>query len=162
MKVTKLQEKRAMILDRLENFICYASIHPGFQAAFDYLNNTSIKEFKAGKETIDGSRLFALAMDTQGKGRAGARLESHRRYIDLQYTVTGSDTIGYEPKSSCIADEKGYDSESDIEFYTNPPVVWLPVPAGSLAVFFPEDVHAPLGTDGVVHKVVIKVAVEWD
>jgi biofilm protein TabA len=75
--------------------------------------------------------------------------------------VTGSDLIGYENKPSCQADEKGYDSESDIEFYVNSPAVWLSVPAGSLAVFFPEDVHAPLGTDGVVHKVVIKVAVEW-
>jgi len=150
-----------MILDRLENFMQYVSIHPGFQAAFNYLKNNTIKDLKTGKETIDGRRLFALAMDTQGKGRAGARLESHRRYIDLQYTVTGWDEIGYENKSSCMADEKGYDAESDIEFYTNPPAVWLPVPAGSLAVFFPEDVHAPLGTDGVVHKLVVKVAVEW-
>ncbi len=150
-----------MILDRLENFMQYAPIHPGFQAAFDYLKNSSIKGFNEGKETIDGKRLFALAMETRGKGRAGAGLESHRRYIDLQYTVTGSDTIGYDTKSSCMADGKGYDAESDIEFYTNPPAVWLPVPAGSLAVFFPEDVHAPLGTDDVVHKVVVKVAVEW-
>jgi biofilm protein TabA len=150
-----------MILDQLENFLRYAPIHPGFQAASDYLKNSSIKDFKEGEETIDGKRLYALAMDTQGKGRQGARLESHRRYIDLQYTVTGSDLIGYENKPSCQADEKGYDSESDIEFYVNSPAVWLSVPAGSLAVFFPEDVHAPLGTDGVVHKVVIKVAVEW-
>jgi len=38
----------------------------------------------------------------------------------------------------------------------------LAFPAGSFAIFFPEDVHAPLGTDGFIHKVVIKVAVEWD
>ena len=150
-----------MILDRLENFMHYMPVHPGFQAALDYLKNSTIKDFKTGKETIDGQRLFALAMDPPGKGRTGARLESHRRYIDLQYTVAGSDEIGYAAKSSCRADEKGYDAESDIEFFTNPPAVWLPVPAGSLAVFFPEDVHAPLGTDGVVHKVVVKVAVEW-
>ena len=150
-----------MILDRLDNFMHYAPIHPGFQAAFNYLKKNSIKDFKAGQENIDGKRLFALAMDTPGKGRAGARLESHRRYIDLQYTVTGSDTIGYANKSFCVADDKGYDAESDIEFYTSLPEVWLPVPAGSLAVFFSEDVHAPLGTDGVVHKVVVKVAVEW-
>jgi biofilm protein TabA len=75
--------------------------------------------------------------------------------------VAGSDLIGYKTKPSCKADAKGYNSESDIEFYTNSPAVWLPVPAGSFAVFFPEDVHAPLGTDGQVHKVAVKVAVEW-
>jgi beta-galactosidase beta subunit len=48
----------------------------------------------------------------------------------------------------------------DIEFYANSPTVWLAVPAGSFAIFFPDDVHAPLGTDGFIHKIVIKVAVE--
>jgi YhcH/YjgK/YiaL family protein len=150
-----------MILDRLENFLRYESVHPGFKVAFTYLKNSSIKDFKKGKETIDGDRLYALAMATKGKGRRDARLESHRRYIDLQYSVDGSDFIGYENKSSCIPDEKGYESESDIEFYSNAPAVWLPVTAGSFAIFFPEDVHAPLGTDDFIHKVVIKVAVEW-
>jgi beta-galactosidase beta subunit len=30
-----------------------------------------------------------------------------------------------------------------------------------LSVFFPEDVHAPLGTAEFIHKVVVKVAVEF-
>ena len=150
-----------MILDVLENFRRYKSIHPGFQAAFKYLRSSSMNGFKSGKETIKGELLFALAMDTKGKGRQGAKFESHRGYIDIQYTVTGCDMIGFEYESRCIADGKGYDAESDIEFYTNSPEVWLPVPAGSFAVFFPEDIHAPLGTDGAVHKVVIKVAVDW-
>lgn len=151
-----------MILDRLENAMRYAPVHPGFEAAFHFLKQNSLNGFKEGKDQIDGDRLFALALTTKGKGRQDARLESHRRYIDLQYTLEGSDFIGYEIKSACIPDEKGYDSESDIEFYANSPTVWLAVPAGSFAVFFPEDVHAPLGTDGFIHKVVIKVAVEWD
>ena len=150
-----------MILDRLENSMRYVPLHPGFEAAFNFLKQSSLNDFKEGKEHIDGDRLYALAMATKGKGRRDARLESHRRYIDLQYSVDGSDFIGYENKSSCIPDEKGYDSESDIEFYSNSPAVWLPVTAGSFAIFFPEDVHAPLGTDDFIHKVVIKVAVEW-
>ena len=76
-------------------------------------------------------------------------------------SVNGSDFIGYENKSSCMPDEKGYDSESDIEFYSNSPTVWLPVPAGGFAIFFPEEVHAPLGTAEFIHKVVVKVAVEF-
>jgi len=38
-------------------------------------------------------------------------------------------------------------------------VCWCPVPAGSFAVFFPEDAHAPMVSDGEVHKVILKVAV---
>ena len=151
-----------MILDRLENAKRYVPVHPGFEAAFSFLKQSSLNEFKEGKKQIDGERLFALALNAKGKGKQDARLESHRRYIDLQYTLEGSDFIGYETKSACTADEKDYDAESDIEFYTNSPTTWLAVPAGSFAIFFPEDVHAPLGTDGFIHKLIIKVAVEWD
>ena len=151
-----------MILDCLENAKRYASVHPGFEAAFNFLKQNSLNDFKEGKKQIDGDRLFALALTTQGKGRQDARLESHRRYIDLQYSLEGSDLIGYEVKSACTPDEKNYDAESDIEFYANSPTVWLAVPAGSFAIFFPDDVHAPLGTDGYIHKLVIKVAVKWD
>jgi YhcH/YjgK/YiaL family protein len=149
-----------MILDRLENAKRCAPVHPGFEAAFNFLNQNSLDDFKEGKIQIDGDWLFALALTTKGKGRQDARLESHRRYIDLQYTLEGFDFIGYENKSACIPDEKGYDAELDIEFYANSPTVWLAVPAGSFAIFFPEDVHAPLSTDGLIHKVVIKVAVK--
>jgi len=151
-----------MILDRLENAKRYVPVHPGFDAAFNFLKQNALAEFKEGKKNIDGDRLFALAVTTKGKGRQDARLESHRRYIDLQYTIKGPEFIGYEIKSACIPDERGYDAESDIEFYANSPTVWLAVPAGSFAIFFPEDVHAPLGTDSFIHKMVIKVAVEWD
>jgi len=149
-----------MILDRLENWRLYAPLQPGFETAFNFLKKHPLGNFKEGKNKLDGDRVYAMATAIKGKGRQTARLESHRRYIDLQYTVGGCDLIGYETKSSCSADEKGYNLESDIEFYTNSPSVWLPVPAGSFAVFFPEDVHAPLGTDDFIHKVVIKVAVE--
>ena len=151
-----------MILDRLENAKRYVPVHPGFEAAFNFLKQNALAEFKEGKKHIDGDRLFALAVATKGKGRQDARLESHRRCIDLQYTIKGPEFIGYEIKSACIPDEKGYDVESDIEFYANSPTVWLAVPAGSFAIFFPEDVHAPLGTDSFIHKMVVKVAVEWD
>jgi beta-galactosidase beta subunit len=32
-------------------------------------------------------------------------------------------------------------------------------PAGSYCIFFPEDAHAPLVSDGMVRKVVVKIAV---
>ena len=39
------------------------------------------------------------------------------------------------------------------------PTVWLPAPPGSIAVFFPEDLHAPLAGVGPLHKIVLKVRV---
>jgi hypothetical protein len=48
-----------------------------------------------------------------------------------------------------------------VEFYTDRPTLWIPVSSGRFAIFYPEDAHAPLGTDAFVHKIVIKVAVDW-
>ena len=53
-----------MILDRLENAIRYVPVHPGFEAAFNFLKQNSLNEFKEGKDQIDGDRLFALALTT--------------------------------------------------------------------------------------------------
>jgi len=91
--------------------------------SFKIIQENSLNGFKEGKDQIDGDRLFALALTTKGKGRQDAGLESHRRYIDFQYTIEGSDFIGYEIKSACISGENGHDSESDIEFYANSPTV---------------------------------------
>ena len=37
--------------------------------------------------------------------------------------------------------------------------IWLPVASGMFVVFFPEDAHLPLISPGLIHKVVVKVAV---
>jgi len=151
-----------MILDSLNNSDRYLAIHPGFKDSFEFLKNYPIEEIKEGKHIIDGDRLFAIGMATKGKDKKNATFETHRKYIDIQYTVSGSDFIGWDKPSRCAPDEKRYDPEKDVEFYSNRPQCWITVPAGCFAVFFPQDAHAPLGTDEYIHKVVVKVATSWN
>ena len=150
-----------MILDHLNNYQRYIPLHPGFEAGFEFLHDHRLAELKDGRMEIDGDRLFALGVATVGKGRHEAAFETHSKYIDIQYTVSGCDFIGWAERSSCTPDQNGYNSEKDIEIYTDRPRWWLPAPAGNFAIFFPADAHAPLGTDEFVHKVVVKVAVDW-
>ena len=150
-----------MILDHLNNCQHYLTLHPGFEAGFEFLRHHNLADLTEGRLEIDGDRLFALGVATTGKGKSKAAFETHSRYIDIQYTVSGCDLIGWARKSSCTPDASGYDGEKDIEFFTNQPRWWLPVAEGNVAIFFPEDAHAPLGTDEFVHKVVVKVAVDW-
>jgi beta-galactosidase beta subunit len=46
---------------------------------------------------------------------------------------------------------------NDIGFVKDQPTLWIPVPPGSFAVFFPEDGHAPLAGDGPLRKIVLKI-----
>jgi YhcH/YjgK/YiaL family protein len=158
--VSKGSEYR-MILDTLQSMNKYCFGHPAFSKAFDFLRSTDIPGFTSGKMEIEGDRLFAIASVATGVGVSGARLEAHRRYIDIQYAVSGIDNIGWKPISRCVGVDGSYDADKDIIFYSDVPETWFGLTPGSCAVFFPEDAHAPLAVNGTLHKIVVKVLVNW-
>ncbi len=149
-----------MILSRLTTFDRYAACHPRFAAATDFLRRPDLERLPDGRHEIDGDRLFAIVSRDLGRGRQDATLESHRRYVDIQYVVSGFDLIGWSDLSECRRPKPDFDEGRDLGFYDDRPGTWLRVPAGTLAVFYPEDAHAPLGTSVAVHKVVVKVAID--
>jgi biofilm protein TabA len=150
-----------MILDKLANWRRYATLHPGFESAFRWLTEARPAELPTGKRTIDGERLYVLINPDPGRGREGAKLEAHRRYIDIQLTLAGEEEIGWSPLADCGSPEAEYSAERDIAFYLARPQTWLATPPGTFAVFYPEDAHAPLAGTGPLLKAVMKVAVEW-
>jgi biofilm protein TabA len=150
-----------MILDHVQNGERYGLLHPGFPAAFEFLKRKDLADLSAGRHPIDGERLYALVVQQDGRGREKARLEIHRRYIDIQFTVTGADDIGWKPVVQCTNYGQEYNDEKDVAFFTDLPEVWVTTLPGSCGIFFPEDAHAPLGGTGPIHKIVVKVAVDW-
>jgi biofilm protein TabA len=145
-----------VVLDTLVQSGRYAGLHPLFSRAFDFLTSANPASLAPGRHDIDGDRLFVLIDHQDGRGRSGARLEAHRRYIDIQLTLSGSEEIGWVPLAACAA-PTGFDTARDIGFFDDPPRVWLPVPPGTFAIFFPEDAHAPLGGIGPLKKAIAKI-----
>jgi len=147
-----------MILDTLPRAGSYVALHSAFAAAFDFLNSAALPSLTPGRHDLDGDRLFVLINHQDGRTHAGARLEAHRRYIDIQLTLAGDEEIGWAPIAAC-EQRTVFDAARDIGFFDDRPRVWLPVPPGTFAIFFPEDAHAPLAGRGPVQKAVVKVAV---
>jgi len=147
-----------VILDTLVQSGRYAGLHASFPRAFDFLSTTNLASLTPGRHDIDGDRLFVLIDRQEGRGREGARLEAHRRYIDIQLTLEGLEEIGWLPLAACEP-RSDFDAEKDIVFFDASPRVWLPVPPGSFAIFFPEDAHAPLAGRGALLKAIVKAAV---
>jgi biofilm protein TabA len=147
-----------MIIDRLEYADRYVALHPLFGAAFRFLREMDPYEMEDGKHLIQGEELFAIVERTNGKGRTGSKVEHHRRYIDIQYVVSGNEQMGWMPIGNCHEASDAFDSQRDIGFYTDKPETWLDVVPGCFTIFFPEDGHAPLSGTGPVHKVVLKIA----
>jgi YhcH/YjgK/YiaL family protein len=150
-----------MILDVLSNEERLKKLHPGFGAAFQYLRGANVDQLPEGRQEIDGSRLYAMVVRGQGRGLKGAKLEVHRRYIDIQYSLSGLDVIGWKHTSTCGNPTQAFNEQKDIQFFLDAADSWVTIPQGSFGIFFPEDAHAPLAADGPIHKVVVKIAVDW-
>jgi len=158
-----------MILDRLTNAGRYTSLHPSFARAFAYLRDVNwtplITEAQASerhstRHPIDGDRLYVSIEYVQGRGREGARLEAHRRYVDIQFTVDGEEEIGWKPLDDCGVPSVAYDDAKDVLFFSDRPDSWLSLPAGRFAIFFPDDAHAPLAGRGILTKAIVKIATD--
>lgn len=150
-----------MILDRLTNWRRYAAMHPGFNAAFEMLADPRTAMLDVGRHAIDGERLAIIIGRDPGRGREGARLEAHRRYIDIQLTLAGNEEIGWLPLAECGQPDQPFSVDRDIAFYSARSETWLTIPPGTFAIFYPSDAHAPLAGRGELVKAVAKVAVDW-
>lgn len=148
-----------MILTRLADADRITALHPLFARAFDYLRNTDLQALAPGRHTVVGDDLFAIVEHCHGRTRAEARLESHRRYIDIQLVLEGVDKMGWKPLAECTQPIGEFDEARDIIFYDDAPASWVATPPGSFCLFFPDDAHAPLVSDDMIRKVVMKIAV---
>ena len=146
-----------MILDVLENAHRYLALIRGFAKAFEFLLRPDLQDLPVGRYEIDGDRIYAMVAKEQGHRKEEAQLETHRKYIDIQLVLAGTDTMGWKPLSLCNKPAREYDQNADIQFFADRPDAWVSVESGAFAVFFPEDAHMPLISPGQIHKVVVKV-----
>jgi YhcH/YjgK/YiaL family protein len=150
-----------MILDQISNASNYAFGNPLLQKGLDFLRSPEAASLPVGRFELEGDRLFALVQEYPTKPQMDCFWEAHRKYIDIQYIVSGVEDIGYAPLASLKIIEP-YDSAKDMMKLTGDGSV-LRIPAGMFTVFFPHDAHkpcmAPSGVVASVRKIVVKVAV---
>ncbi|CAG37125.1 YhcH/YjgK/YiaL family protein [Desulfotalea psychrophila] len=149
-----------MIFDILDNADRYLPLNTGFARAFEFLKRPDLAEMAEGRYELDGERVYAMVSRDAGRKKDEAPLETHEKYIDIQLVLAGRDEMGWQAKQVCRQALTEYDDVDDIQFFAGMPEVWLNTQPGMFAIFFPEDAHLPLISSGLVHKVVVKVAVE--
>ncbi len=150
-----------MILCPVKEFRRYVTLHPLFPAVADFLERTDLATLPEGRTDLQGDALY-VSHSPQARTRpaAEAPLEAHRTYIDVQVVLEGTDTLGWSPLDACRDIAVPYDAAKDILFFREPPQSHVRLQPGELAVFFPEDAHAPLiGGGETVKKSVVKVRV---
>ncbi|MBR4673068.1 MAG: YhcH/YjgK/YiaL family protein [Victivallales bacterium] len=147
-----------MILDTLANSAYYEKAHPLFAKAFEFLKTADLANLPCDRYDIQGNDLYAMIQEPEGKPQEAAKLEVHRKYIDLQFVVSGNETMGWAPICG-LGHATPFDDAKDFGLFTDKPQSWFDVRPGCFAIFFPEDAHAPNVGTGKHRKVVIKIAI---
>jgi len=151
-----------MIADTLDQIHRYQTLSPRFPAAVEFLKHLPA-DIALGRHDIDGDHCFALVQSYTTKPLAQAKFEAHRKYIDIQFIQAGREVLLWSPLAALTQVTQPYVEEKDVVFFATPPQVTpVSLGAGEIAIFFPEDGHAPgieCGGAAEVCKVVIKVQV---
>src|SRR5262245_7996093 len=104
-----------MIYDTLQNASLYAvpgTLGSRIAKAFDFLRRPDLATVERGRHDIDGDNVFALVQDYETKPREQGKWEAHRKYIDVQYVVSGDECIGYANLGT-LKITKDYDDKDD-------------------------------------------------
>ena len=147
-----------MIIDTITNAPKYFSVHPLFTKAFEYINNTDLANESDGRHEI-GSGLKAIFSNKNGmtEFESVAKFECHNKHIDIQVCIKGEEQLGWKPREKCTMAKGEYNEEKDVQFYSDAPDMFFKITDSQFAIFFPEDVHAPMIGEGPIKKMVIKV-----
>jgi YhcH/YjgK/YiaL family protein len=148
-----------MIYDMLENSRLYTQITPQLEKAFSFLQSTNLADLKPGRIELEGDSVYVMVQEYLTKPQDAGQWEAHKRYVDVQYIVSGSEKIGFAMLNSMQLGE--YNPERDFQAMFGEGQFMTMIP-GSFAVFFPQDAHMPgiaMEELAPVKKIVIKCAV---
>ncbi len=131
-----------MIIDKLENLKNYESVNPLFSKVVEFLQKNDLNKLEIGKHEIVGKDLFVNITMTKGRTPDEAVIETHDKMIDIQIPLSDAETFGYTQRDQLPKAE--YNTEKDITKIPNLAAdSYITCQPGMMAIFFPQDGHAP-------------------
>ena len=149
-----------MIFDSMSNADLYYVLSGKFKKAFNFLQETDFSNMEPCRIEIDGDNIFAMVQEYKTKDPDDGKWEAHKKYIDIQYIISGSEDFGFV-NSDYLDILEPYDEEIDKGLYEGDGD-FLQLHEGEFVILFPHEAHMPclaIENNDIVRKVVIKVAV---
>ena len=144
-----------MILGNINTFKSYDLAGDTLMHCLDVLRSLSA-DTPCGKVELDGG-IFYTVMDTRLSIDNDKLFETHQRYTDIQYILSGTEQMLYSDKNTLVSTVP-YSPQKDIAFHSGSGISFV-LNTGDFVVFTPTDAHACGIGNGVVRKVVMKVPV---
>jgi YhcH/YjgK/YiaL family protein len=159
----KLQQRSDLVIvTELEQMEQQAAVSLRLRKGLDFLRSLDPQALKPGTVEIDGREVYAMIQSyTSRPVTENPRFEAHRKYMDIQYLVSGTEAMGWAPLDQ-LEINVTYNAEKDVLLGTVPTEVRTLVPfsAGYAILLYPSDAHAPglvASEPEPVVKVVVKV-----
>ena len=146
-----------MVIDTLDNLGKYVGMNPLFADVVEFLKANDLNRMEDGKYPIRDKELFVNITTAKGRTREAAVLETHREMIDIQIPLDTDETFGYTPL--CDLPDYEYNAEKDITKYGDTLAqTYVTCRPGQMAIFFPQDGHAPcISEKEGIKKAIFKV-----
>lgn len=137
-----------------------------YDSIFNWLATIDPLKIEAGKAVMTWSHALANVQDLELRTPENCQWEQHRKHIDLQWDVTGSERYLITRDTTVLAPKNDYNPKKDVQNFklnkapnaeecrvldSRPDLFYL---------FFPSDVHQACGiarVPGVVRKIVVKI-----
>lgn len=130
-----------------------------WKAVFEFMK-TDLTSLEVGKYPLIEGEVTAMVSEYNTKEPENAKWEAHKKFIDLQYVISGKEKMGVLPLADA-QNAQEYNAEKDVIFYgENEGNIYLASPEVYF-LFFTSDVHRPCikaEESSAVKKLVIKIA----
>lgn len=153
-----------MIFDKMDNISDYFDELPLLKKVSDFVDDFNKNKLSDGTYKIDGERVFAMVQSYRTKQQTPDMMfEAHKKYIDLQYIVSGIEKIRWAKLSKVDLVEEKYSSGGDIAFYEGDAMFDFTLTKNTFLLLYPDDAHLPglsADKDVNVRKIVFKIQTE--
>jgi YhcH/YjgK/YiaL family protein len=147
-------------INKREFAISYFKNKESWDKAFNYLKTTDLQNLEVGRHEIDSDKVFALIAEYITKEEYEIQFETHRKYVDVQYLISGIEQMSITHETNKTGIHTPYDEGIDKEFLIVGESSHYVATPERFFVFFPPDLHRTdikLFENSPVKKIVVKV-----
>ena len=152
-----------MIKNSLKYTKNYYNLSNKIKLALEYLEKNDLKVFDNGRYDILGDDVYVNVKDYTSKPETQGKWEAHKKYIDIQFMIKGTERIGVGEIDNYQTTE-AYDESKDLEFLAvaNDNYQFINMNENDFIILYPQDVHMPqiaMNTPSYVKKAVVKISI---
>ena len=131
--------------------------------AFEYLEKSDFSCLSIGKFDMGYEKVFGIYQEYTTHRIEGHIWEAHKKYLDLQFLITGEELVSVSPLSSIIVSRE-YSEEADVLLGTakgNTKLISLN--KDEFIILFPNEAHMPAISDSTISnnkKIVVKIPIQ--